>query len=117
MQEIMNKLYSIFEELGYPYYRQGSLGDGPYQDNSFFTYWNITSNLLAQYDNKARANSYEIQVYFYTNEFEIIYSEFDRLLELLEKNDFIIQDSGSDIPSDYTTHIGRTTAVSYRKNK
>lgn len=117
MQEVMNKLYSIFEELGYPHYRQGSLGDGPYQDDSFFTFWNITTEKLAYYDDTSHASGIEIQVYFYTNDFNIIYSEFDRLIDLLERNDFISQDNGQDVPSDYKTHMGRTCTVVYRKVK
>ena len=116
MQNIMNKLYGVFDEMGYPYYRQGSLGDGPYQDNSFLTFWNIRSELLAHYDNQAHSTSYDIQVYFYTNDFGKIYSEFDRLIELLKQNDFIIQGDGYDVASDYKTHIGRTVSVLYRKN-
>ena len=117
MQEVMNKLYSIFEEMGYPYYRQGTLPDGPYQDNSFFTFWNIPNDKLAYYDNKSRASAINIQVYFYSNDFKIIYTEFDRLIDLLEQNDFISQDDGRDVPSDYKTHLGRTCSIVCRKVK
>lgn len=116
MQEIMNLIYSTFDEMGYTYFRQGSWGDDPYPD-SFFTFWNVDSELLAHYNNKSRAKGYGIQIYFYTNEPEIIYTKFDELLEKLENKGFILEDGGWDIPSDVPTHIGRTTMISYRKNK
>lgn len=117
MQDVMNLLFETFEELNLPYFRQGSLKDeDPYPD-SFFTFWNVESELKAHYDNVSRAKSYGIQVYFYTNDFNIIYTKFDELLNKLEQKGFIREDDGWDIPSDVETHIGRTTMINYRKNK
>ena len=117
MQDVMNLLYETFNDMGYEYFRQGSLKDDQPYPNSFFTYWNVESELLAQYDNVARAKAYSIQVYFYTDDSSIIYTTFDELLEKLEQRGFILEDDGWDIPSDVETHIGRTTMISYRKNK
>lgn len=113
---MMKVLFEAFEELGLPYFRQGSWKDemGAYPD-SFFTFWQVRSELLAHYDNDSRAKSYTIQICYYTNEFGSLYTKFEELLEKLKEKGFTLQDDGSDIPSDVDTHIGRTTDVLYRK--
>lgn len=117
MQETVNLLFKIFDEFGLPYFLQGTWKDDePYPD-SFFTYWNVDSQLLADYDDDFRAKAYEIQVYYYTNDFANIYVVFDELLKRLRENGFILEDDGWDIPSDVKTHIGRTTMVLYRKGR
>ena len=46
-------LEEIFEELGLPYFRQGSLqSEGDYPSPSFYTFWNIDERFVADYDNK-----------------------------------------------------------------
>lgn len=111
----MDLLFEALEEMGMTYFRQGSWRDedGDYPD-SFFTFWNVRSGLLAHYDNKNRAKEYEIQVCYYTNDFGSLYTKFEELLQKLESKGFVLQDDGYDIPSDVDTHIGRVTNVLYR---
>ena len=77
----MNQLFKLFGEMGLPYFRQGSLSDEDYQP-SFFTFWNIDTPNLRHRDNRAKSYALYIQVGFYTNDANKIYSVMDDFINL-----------------------------------
>ena len=46
----MNKLFELFNKLGLPYFRQGTLSTDNYPE-SFFTFDNFSTTFQAYYDN------------------------------------------------------------------
>lgn len=72
----MQKLFQLFDEIGLPYFRQGSLTDEEYAP-SFFTFWNYDSPAIKYRDNSEKSFSEIVQVCFYTSDANIIYSQMD----------------------------------------
>ena len=84
---MMEELFSLFDEIGLPYYRQGSMSDEDYAP-SFFTFWNIDTPIDMFYDNEEHRAVQYIQVGFYTNDAEKIYSQLDGKPEFKEDGEF-----------------------------
>ena len=99
----------IFEELGLPYFRQGSLApDEPYPSPSFYTFWNLDEVGAVYYDNRPADKQYTWAIYSYTNDASQIYSLLDDfVLKAIEKG-FIIgerMDAASDLPDYYGRYL------------
>lgn len=102
----MTELFKLFEEIGLPYFRQGSMSDEDYQP-SFFTFWNIDTPQDAHYDGKLiRFNEY-IQIGFYTNDAKKIYSVMDDFIERAESKGFVIAGLPRDANADKDNYFGR----------
>ena len=109
----MQKLFSIFEDMGYGdlYFRQGSLSNEDDYPASFFTYWNINSPQMSFYDNKARRYVELIQVCFYANNSDVVYSEMDKFVENAIAAGFVPQGMPHDTPSGKSSHSGRLIVI------
>lgn len=108
----MQRLFSLFERMGYAdlYYRQGSLSDEEYP-SSFFTFWNIDTLYDSFYDdNEVRHNEY-VQVGFYTNDANLVYSEMDRFVEEAKKAGFVISGKPRDADADKKGYLGRVCYI------
>lgn len=102
----MQKLFDLFEEIGLPYFRQGSLTDEDYQP-SFFTFWNINTTNDSFYDNHETRYIEYVQVGFYTNDAAKIYSVMDDFIKRAEKKGFAVDGRGQDANADKETYFGR----------
>ena len=105
----MQKLFELFEEIGLPYFRQGSLSDADYQP-SFFTFWNIDTPNGSFYDNEARRYFSYIQIGWYTNDANLIYSQLDEGGEFYEKakaRGFVFEGRAKDTNADKNNYYGR----------
>lgn len=109
----MNELFALFEEIGLPYYRQGTLTDDGY-DPEFFTFWNIDTPQDRHYDNKlTRYNTY-VQVGYYTNDPSKIYSQLDvggTFYEKAKAKGFIYAALPQDADADKETYLGRVCYI------
>lgn len=109
----MQKLFDLFEEIGLPYYRQGSLSDEDYPP-SFFTYWNIDTPNGSFYDNNATRQIPYIQVGWYTNDANKIYSQLDKDGEFYKKakaKDFVFAGGAKDANADKDNYFGRVCYI------
>lgn len=106
-------LEEIFEELGIPYFRQGSLqSEGDYPSPSFYTFWNIDERFVADYDNRPHMKIYTWAIYSYTNDPSQMYSLLEAfVLKAIEKG-FIIGER-TDADSDRPDYYGRYLLVTY----
>lgn len=106
-------LEEIFEDLGLPYFRQGSLAeDAPYPSPSFYTFWNLREQFVTDYDNKPHMKIYAWAIYSYTNDPKCIYSLLDEfVLRAIEKG-FIIGER-NDAESDLPNYYGRYLMITY----
>lgn len=106
----MNELFKLFDELGYQYFRQGSLTDETYP-NSFFTFWNFDTPNLKHRDNVSKAFSENVMVYFYTNNPSLIYSVMDEFITKAKEKGFIVEGRAYDTPADKENYFGRLTNI------
>lgn len=109
----MQKLFDLFEEIGLPYFRQGSLSDEDYKP-SFFTYWNIDTPNTKQRDNETKEYTPYIQVGFYTNDAKKIYSQLDKNGEFYKKANakgFTFNGGARDANADKDNYFGRVCYI------
>ena len=106
----MEELFSIFEEMGYEYHRQGSLTDETYPD-SFFTYWNIDTPNTKHRDNDVKEYSIDLMVYWYTNNASLIYSVMDEFIRQAKLKGFIVTGKAYDGNADKDNYFGRLVPV------
>ena len=109
----MQKLKELFKEIGLPYFRQGSLSDEDYQP-SFFTFWNINTPNDSFYDNKETRYIERVQIGFYTNDANKIYSQLDEGGEFFTKakqRGFVFEGRANDAPADKANYFGRVAYI------
>lgn len=106
-------IINIIEPLGFPIFQQGSLSEEePYPD-TFFTFWNNSSEDSSHYDNKPNNFIWDFDLNVYSinpEQVNILLLEAKKLL--LEKG-FIASGKGYDVASDEPTHIGRAINVQF----
>lgn len=106
----MKRLFALLEEIGLPYFRQGSMSDVEYP-SSFFTYWNIDTPYDCFYDDKdVRHNEY-VQIGFYTNDPELIYSQMEDFIKKAKEKGFVIAGKPRDANSDEENYFGRVCYI------
>ena len=106
----MQELFNLFNKMGLPYFRQGSLSDDNYP-NSFFTFWNINTPNDSFYDNKASRYIEEVMIYFYTNDAKLIYSKMDEFIRLAKEAGFIVEGRAYDTNADKVNYYGRLVKI------
>lgn len=100
-------LISLIESLGYPIFRQGSLGAEEPYPASFFTFWNNSADGNEFYDNKENSTIWDFDLNFYSNNPNLVMEKLMKAKEILKQNGFIICGKGHDVRSDEVTHTGR----------
>ena len=106
----MTELFALFEKIGKPYFRQGSMSDEDYRPE-FFTYWNIDTPELSFYDNKSRRFVELIQVGLYSNDSHTIYQNMDSFIEQAKAAGFITSGKAHDAPADKPNYFGRMVVL------
>lgn len=106
----MQELFNLFEEIGLPHFRQGSLSDEDYQP-SFFTFWNIDTPNDSFYDNAEHRFIEVVQVGFYTNDANKIYSVMDEFIAKAKQKGFVIQGRAKDANADKDSYFGRVCYI------
>lgn len=105
----MQKLFELFDEIGLPYFRQGSMSDEDYAP-SFFTFWNIDTQNDSFYDNAEHRYIPYVQIGFYTNDASKIYSQLDEGGEFYTKakeKGFVFEGRARDANADRADYFGR----------
>lgn len=108
-------LIKILSQYGYPVILQGSLAQGEDYPEHFFTYWQNKGNESSFYDNKARCETYDYDVNFYSIDAALAYKMPVAVKKELEKDGFIVPGTGYSVGSDEVTHTGRGIHVIYQK--
>lgn len=106
----MQKLFELFNEIGLPYFRQGSLSDADYKP-SFFTFWNIDTPNDSFYDNHETRYIEYVQVGFYTNDASKIYSGMDDFIERAKAKGFVLDGRPKDANADKDNYFGRVCYI------
>lgn len=106
----MKQLFELFNEIGLPYYRQGSMSDADYEPD-FFTFWNIDTPNLQIRDNKAKSYVEYVQVGYYTNNAENIYTVMDSFIEKAKAKGFVVVGRAKDADADRADYFGRVCYI------
>ena len=106
----MQELFNLFEEIGLPYYRQGSMSDEDYQP-SFFTFWNVDTPNDSFYDNAEHRFIEYIQVGFYTSDASKIYSVMEDFIERAKAKGFVLEGRPKDANADKDNFYGRVCYI------
>lgn len=106
----MQKLFDLFDEIGLPYFRQGSLSDEDYPP-SFFTFWNIDTPNDSFYDNTEHRFIEYVQVGFYTNDATAIYSGMDNFIAKAKEKGFVLDGRPKDANADKPDYFGRVCYI------
>lgn len=110
------KLKEVFEEMGYPYSRQGSYQEGAEIPESLFTFWNADTPEDGFFDNKANRAIWVWYIYFYTKHPNLLYSVIDEFAVKAKSKGFIVEGKAHDIPSDEPNYFGRYVALRFIEN-
>lgn len=110
----MQKLFDLFDEIGLPYFRQGSMSDEDYKSD-FFTFWNVDTPPLKHRDNKLTRYSDYVQIGYYTNDASKIYSQLDIggefYTKVKKRKDFILAELPQDADADNADWFGRVCYI------
>lgn len=114
---MVDLLIKNLKKIGYPIFLQGSiLADEPYPD-SFFTFWNNTTESQGFYDNNESAIKWVYTIAFYSTNPITVNTVLLTAKQLLKNEGFIISGNGFDVLSDEKTHTGRGLTVQYLQTK
>lgn len=100
-------LISTLMEFGYPVRLQGSLAEDEKYPETFFTFWNNSSDDGAHYDNSAINYVWSFDVNLYSVDPALVYSKLEEARTALKNAGFIVSGKGYTIASDEPTHTGR----------
>ena len=100
-------LIGLLETFKYPVLLQGSLATDAVYPDSFFTFWNNSSNDWHPYDNEPSGFVWDFDVIFYSTDPDLVNSILESVRTLLKQNGFIVSGKGYDLASDEPTHTGR----------
>lgn len=106
----MQKLFGLFDEIGKPYFRQGSLSDEDYKPE-FFTFWNDNTPNDSFYDNHETRYVEHVQVGYYTNDANKIYSGMDEFIEKAKEKGFVLDGRPRDANADKDGYFGRVCDI------
>lgn len=104
MEELLIK---TIKEMGYPIIKQGSLSEDENYPETFFTFWNNTSDDGSHYDNEPNTYIWDFDLNVYSSDPEKINKLLLDAKEKLIKKEFIVKGKGHDLISDEPTHTGR----------
>lgn len=108
-------LISTLSEFGYPVRLQGSLLPDEAYPDSFFTFWQHSSDSDSFYDNSEHTIIETYGINFYSKNPELVYSVMREAIAALKAQGFITSGDGYSAPSDEPTHDGRGTVVKFRR--
>lgn len=106
----MQELFKLFEEIGLPYFRQGSMSDADYAPE-FFTFWNVDTPNLQIRDNKTKSYVEFVQIGYYTNNANLIYSRMDEFIQKAKEKGFVIASNPHDANADKEHYFGRVCYI------
>ena len=100
-------LIRTLEQFGYPVIQQGSLNEDEQYPETFFTFWNNSTDENSHYDNKPNNYVWDFDLNVYSSNPETVNSLLLEAKEKLIEVGFIVNGKGHDVASDESTHTGR----------
>lgn len=112
---MIDLLINSLSDLGFPVFLQGTIPPDQMYPDSFFTFWNPTSDGTAFYDNDEHAIVWEYDVMFYSVDPVLVNSMLGSAKKSLKSIGFTCTGGGFDAESDEPTHTGRGITAYYRQ--
>ena len=103
------ELFALFDMLGTEYYRQGSAPE--ILPDHFFTFWEIEQKDFTNFDNKRNGRVSHFGICYYDVDIRRTYTEPERLVDALDKNNWIVESLPKDMPTDEEGFYGRYLRV------
>lgn len=111
---VSDLLYDTLDaEFHLPIYRQGSMSEDEDYPESFFTFWNNSTEDDSFYDGEELRTNWSFDLNFYSSDPSIVFSTLIAAKTALKKVGFIPDGNGYDAPSDEETHTGRGMELLY----
>ena len=104
---------TIQDEYDYPVIQQGSMSDDEAYPDSFFTFFNNSSEDSSFYDNVESRTIWDFDLNIYSVDPDIVNTALATLKPKLKENGFIVSGKGYDLISDEPSHTGRGINVIY----
>lgn len=102
-----NLIQLLKTAFGYPVRLQGSLAPNEAYPESFFTFWNASTDDGNHYDNDPASFVWDFDVNFYSTDPALVSSTIDAVRTLLRSHGWIVPGRGYGVGSDEPTHTGR----------
>ena len=115
--DVKQLLIDTLETIGLPIYLQGSMSDDDQYPDSFFTFWNNSTNDDEFYDNVETQTIWDFDLNFYSNDPASVNSMLLEAKQKLKAVGFIPDGSGYDVITDEPTHTGRGMNILYIERK
>lgn len=114
-----SKLQEVFDELeeesGISYARQGSYAEDEEIPESFYTFWNQSSEFEMHYNNTPYACNWEWLVFYYTKDVSTLYIGLEKFIEKAIEKGFFVEGKGKDISCDEVDYVGRYLKITYQE--
>ena len=111
---LINTLNTNFKD--YPVYLQGSISRDEAYPESFFTFWNNSSNDSGFYDNSETECIWDFDLNFYSSDPTLVNTVLLSAKSALKGVGFIPDGNGYDVMSDEATHTGRGINLLFIQN-
>ena len=106
-------LEPLFAATGYEYARQGSYAQTGPLPETFWTFWNDRTSEDQHYDDRPHRAIWRWQVYFYTKDPSLMYSEMDALIASAREAGFVPEGRAEDVDAREPGYVGRTVRLRY----
>jgi hypothetical protein len=111
--DVKQLLIDTISSFNYPVYQQGSLSDSDDYPDSFFTFFNNSTNDDAFFDNQETRTIWDFDLNIYSIDPAVVNGTLLEAKPLLKAAGFIVDGAGYDVLSDEETHTGRGINVIY----
>lgn len=108
---------TLSDAYDYPVIQQGSLSTDDAYPDSFFTFWNNSTNDDAFFDNAETETIWDFDLNFYSIDPDLVNNVLLTAKQTLKSVGFIPDGSGYDVMSDEHTHTGRGMNLLYIERK
>lgn len=111
--DVKQLLIDTIASFNYPVYQQGSLSNDEGYPDSFFTYFNNSTNDDAFFDNNETRTIWDFDLNIYSLDPSVVNNTLAQAKPLLKAAGFIVNGVGYDVLSDEQTHTGRGINILY----
>lgn len=115
--DVKQLLIDTISPFDYPVYQQGSMSDDAQYPDSFFTFFNNSTNDDGFFDNQETRTIWDFDLNIYSIDPDVVNGALVTAKSLLKNAGFIVNGTGYDVLSDESTHTGRGINILYIERK
>lgn len=111
--DVKQLLIDTIASFNYPVYQQGSMSNSDEYPDSFFTFYNNSTNDDVFFDNQETMTIWDFDLNIYSLDPDVVNNTLALAKPLLKAAGFIVNGVGYDVMSDEDTHTGRGINILY----